>query len=205
MGSKRKTKERHIKAKKKKINMRRFFLSIMILVAVGFLVFFFVSLFDQIYPPTTGKTVAKAKKEKQKVQLYFSDSNERFLVAEKRYIPREKAIADQAGELVTALIGGPHTDLVRTFPEGVEIKDITVKNETAYVNFGKNLSTLHPGGSASEMMTIYSLTNTLVENIRGIKKVKMLVEGKELKTIKGHIDTRHPFSTNRELIVKSRT
>jgi len=205
MGSKRKTKERHIKAKQKKIHKRRFFLSIMILVAVIFLVFFFVSLFDKIYPPATGKSVATKKKEKQKVQLYFSDSNERFLVAEKRYIPREKAITGQARELVKALIEGPHTDLVRTLPEGVEIKGIKVRNETARVNFSNKLSSLHPGGSASEMMTIYSLTNTLVANVKGIKKVQIIIEGKDLKTIKGHIDTRHPFSMNRELIVKSRT
>ena len=205
MGSKRKTKEKHIKATKKKRNTKRFFLSLMILVAVVFLIFFFVSLFDQVYPPATGRTVAKAKQEKQKVELYFSDSNERFLVAEMRYIPWEKKIADQAEELVKALIDGSHADLVRTLPEGVVLKGVTVKNETAYVNFGKNLSDLHPGGSTSEMMSIYSLTNTLVANIGGIKKVKMLVEGKDLKTIKGHIDTRRPFSINRELIVKSRT
>lgn len=205
MGSKKKTKERNIKEKKKKVHKRRFFLSIMILVAMVFLVFFFVSLFDKIYPPTTGKSVATKKSEKQKVQLYFSDSNERFLVAEKRYIPREKAITDQARELLGALIEGPHTDLVKTLPEGVEIRDIKVLNGTAYVDFSKKLSDLHPGGSASELMTIYSLTNTLVANVKGINKVKILMEGKDLKTIKGHIDTRNPFSINRELIVKSRT
>lgn len=205
MGSKRKTKEKHIKATKKKRLTRRFFLSIIILVAVLFLVFFFVSLFDKIYPPATGEKVAAKKKEKQKVELYFAESNERFLVAESRYIPWEKKIAGQVEELVKAIIDGSHTNLVRTLPEGVVLKDIRVNGETVYVNFDQNLSLLHPGGSASEMMSIYSVTNTIISNIKSIKKVKFLVEGKDLETIKGHVDTRQPFSINRELIVKSQT
>ena len=205
MGSKRKTKEKHIKEKKKKAHKRRFFLSVMILVGGVFLVFFFVSLFDKIYPPVSGKSAATREKEKEQVRLYFADTNERFLVAEKRYITKEKAITDRARELLGALIEGPHTGLVRTLPEGVEIKDIKVLKGTAYLDFSKKLRDLHPGGSASELMTIYSLTNTLVANIKDITSIKILMEGKELKTIKGHIDTRYPFPINRELIVKSHT
>lgn len=205
MGSKRKTKAKDIKATKKKRHKRRFFLSLMVLVAVVFLIFFFVSLFDKIYPPTTGQRTAATKQEKKKITLYFADSNERFLVAETRYVPQHKKIEDQAGELVKALIDGSHTELVATFPAEVALKGITVKAETAYVNFGKKLRDLHPGGSSSEMMTIYSLTNTLVSNVRGIKKVKILIEGKDIETIKGHIDTRHAFSIKKELVVKTRT
>ena len=57
---------------------------------LGFLIFFFVSLFDYVYPPTTGTDTSKAQKEKRKVTLYFSDDNERFLVPETRYIPKAK-------------------------------------------------------------------------------------------------------------------
>jgi len=205
MGSKRKTKERDIKATKKKRYKRRFFLSLMILVAVAFLIFFFVSLFDKIYPPATGKRIAATKQEKQKVTLYFADSNERFLMAETRYVPQHKKMADQARELVTALIDGPHTELVPTFPAEATLKGVTVKMDTVYVNFGQQLRDLHPGGSSSEMMTIYSLTNTLVTNVGGIQKVKIRVDGKDIETIRGHIDTRRPFSMKRELVVKNRT
>jgi len=79
-----------------------------------------------------------------------------------------------------------------------------VKNGIAYIDFGKNLIDLHPGGSASEMMTIYSLTNTITTNVPSVKKVKLLVDGKDLETIKGHIDTINPFELNRELIVGNR-
>ncbi len=61
MGSKKKTKSKQIKAKQKKKNTRIFYLLLFTLIGVGFLVFFFLSLFDYIYPPADGKRVAMAK------------------------------------------------------------------------------------------------------------------------------------------------
>ncbi len=200
MATKKKRRADAMKSKKRRKNIRLFILSIIIVMAVGFLFFFFLTLFDYVYPPISAK-----KKEKQKVVLYFSDSNERFLVSEKRYIPKGKNINDQAEELVRALIEGSKTGSVKTFPKGVQLQSIRIeKGGTAYVSFGKNLVELHPGGSTSEIATIYSLTNTLMSNIPSIKRVKILIDGKKLITIKGHIDTRYPFILNRELIAASK-
>ena len=203
MATKKKKRTSAIKSKKRKKNIKLFFLSMITVVLVGSLFFFFVTLFDYVYPPTTGKGVSSKKKEKQKVMLYFSDSNERFLVPEKRYIPKGKNVNDQAEELVRALMEGSKTGLVKTFPEGVQLQSVRIeKNGTACVSFGKSLVELHPGGSSSEMATIYSLTNTIMYNIPSIKRVKILIEGKKLRTIKGHVDVRRPFVLNRELIAQ---
>ena len=201
MGSKKKTKSRQIMAKQKKKNTRIFYLLLITLIGVGFLVFFFLSLFDYIYPPADGKRGPIVKEEKQKVKLYFSDLNERFLIPEDRYITKRNSPSDNVRELVVALIGGPNTDLVETFPKETDLRKVNVKNGIAYIDFGRNLIDLHPGGSASEMMTIYSLTNTITINVPSVKKVKLLVDGNGLETIKGHIDTTRPFTINRELIV----
>lgn len=201
MGSKKKTKSRQIMAKQKKKNTRIFYLLLITLIGVGFLVFFFLSLFDYIYPPADGRRGPIVKEEKQKVKLYFSDLNERFLIPEDRYITKRNSPSDNVRELVVALIGGPNTDLVETFPKETDLRKVNVKNGIAYIDFGRNLIDLHPGGSASEMMTIYSLTNTITINVPSVKKVKLLVDGNGLETIKGHIDTTRPFTINRELIV----
>lgn len=188
-------------AKQKKKNTRIFYLLLITLVGVGFLVFFFLSLFDYIYPPADGRRGPVVKEEKQKVKLYFSDLNERFLVSEDRYITKRKSPGDNVRELVVALIGGPNTGLVETFPKETDLRGVSIKNGTACIDFGRNLIDLHPGGSASEMMTIYSLTNTITINVPSVKRVKLLVDGNALETIKGHIDTTRPFDLNRELIV----
>ncbi len=203
MGSKKKTKSRQIKAKQRKKNTRTLYLSLIILVGVGFLLFFFLSLFDYIYPPAGGTRGPVVTGEKQKVKLYFSDLNERFLIPEERYITKGRSPDDTVRTLVEALIEGPHTDLVETFPTETDLRGVAVKNSVAYIDFGRNLIDLHPGGSASEMMTIYSLTNTVTINVPSVKKVKILIDGNYLETIKGHIDTSRLFEVNREVIVEN--
>ena len=179
--------------------MKKSVLLIIVAVAAIFLALLFVSLFEYVFPPMKDSTVRT--KEKQSVVLYFSDANERFLIPEKRYIPKGNNSHDQAIEVVKALLDGSKTKLIRTFPENVTLESIKItEQQTAYVSFDNSLIARHPGGSASEMATIYSLTNSLIKNVEGIKRVKLLIGGKEIDSMKGHISTKHPFTMNEELL-----
>lgn len=201
MGSKRQTRSVDIKTKKKRKGVRILILSLLVFCVLGFLVFFFLTLFDSVYPPVAGKGGREQSREKQQVTLYFSDTNERFLFPEKRFIPMDKTREGQAREMVKALVDGSKTGLVNTFPLKTDIISVKIEpDQTARINFGRNLVANHPGGSASEMATVYSLTNTLIANIPDIKKVRILIEGNEQESLKGHIDIRNPFSFNREFI-----
>jgi hypothetical protein len=198
MVTKKKRRTDEIRVKKKKKRMKKSFLFLIVATVVACLILFFVIIFEYVFPPTKD---AVAKKEKQEVVLYFSDANERFLVPEKRYIPKEESDEAKAKDLVKALLEGSKTKLVSTFPEGVTLDNIRIDDkQTAYVSFDKNLIKQHPGGSASEMATIYSLTNTLTRNVNSIKRVKLLIDGKEVDSIRGHVDTRQPFTMNKDMV-----
>jgi hypothetical protein len=199
MSTKKQKRTTEIKGKKKKKSIRKSILFLIVTVIVIFLVLLFVSLFEYVFPPT--KDTGARKNEKQLVVLYFSDANERFLKPEERYIPKGNTPTEQAREVVKALLDGSKEKLVNTFPDKVTLESIKIdESETAHVSFDNSLVQHHPGGSASEMATIYSLTNSLIKNISGIKKVRLLIAGKEVESIKGHISTRHPFTMNKELL-----
>jgi hypothetical protein len=200
MGTKKQRRTDEVKHKKTRKKRRLLLLSSIVVVIVVFLAVFFITLFDYIYPPAAGKQAAP-KRDKQEVTLYFSDANERFLVPEKRFVPKEKEPEAQAQEIVKALLAGSKTGLVNTFPDKAELQDVKAEGtDTLLVNFRESLVTNHPGGSAAEMATVYSLTNTLTSNIPVIKKVKILIAGKERESLKGHVGLRRPFTMNRELI-----
>lgn len=201
MGSKKQARSVDVKNKKKRKGVRILILSLIVFCVLGFLIFFFLTLFDSVYPPVAGKGAKERSREKQQVTLYFSDTNERFLFPEKRYIPKDKTQEGQAREIIKALVDGSKTGLVNTFPLKTDIISVKIdSDQTARINFGQNLVANHPGSSASEMATVYSLTNTLIANIPEIKKVKILIEGKERGTLKGHIDVQNPFVFNKEFI-----
>lgn len=201
MATKKQRRTTEIRSRKKKKTKRTLTLYLISAAIVGFLAFFFVTLFNYLYPPTAGKGSAAGTREKVAVTLYFSDANERFLVAEKRYIVREKTQTDQAAQITKALLEGSKTGLVNTFPEKVRLQKIRLDPEgTATVSFSPGLIERHPGGSASEMATIYSLTNTLAANIPGVKRVRILVDNGAVKSIKGHIDAGQPFVPKKDLV-----
>ncbi|MGA2780512.1 MAG: GerMN domain-containing protein [Smithella sp.] len=200
MTTKRQRRSENIKEKKIKKSTKILYFSLILGGIFVLLVLFFVTLFNLIFPPVDMD--ALKKKEKQVVQIYFSDPQERFLMPEKRYVIKEKDAAAQAKEIVKALLEGSKAGLVNTFPAGVVLIDVKVGDAgIAFVNFSKNLIKKYKGGSTAEMATIYSLTNSITQNIPSIKKVKILVEGKELSSIKGHISTQKAFSPDLELLI----
>ncbi len=202
MATKKQRRTDEVKQKRTRKKRRFLLLSVIVVVSVVFLALFFITLFDYIYPPATGKHTAAKKRDRQEVTLFFSDANERFLIPEKRFIAKEKEPEAQAQELVKALLAGSKTGLVNTFPEKAELQDVRMEgSDMLVVNFRESLTAHHPGGSAAEMATLYSLTNTLIVNIPAVKKVQVLIGGKERESLKGHIGLQHPFTMNRELIV----
>jgi len=169
----------------------------------GFLVFFFVSIFNMVYPPVSGVDGGLARKEKQEVILYFSDKNELFLVPEKRFIPKEKSPDAQAKRLVNALIAGSKSGHVNTFPAKAGVKDVKIGSDrTVYVNLNREFIKNHPGGTTSEIATVFSLTNTLIRNIPSIQSVKIYVEDKPIDSIKGHVSVQGAFHMEKDLIVE---
>ncbi|MEN6375943.1 MAG: GerMN domain-containing protein [Smithella sp.] len=203
MATKRQRRFEEIQDKKKKKSTRIFYFSLIMGGIAVLLIIFFVLVFNAVFP-AVDMSAAK-KKEKRLVIVYFSDSQERFFKPEKRYVFATDEAAQQAKEIAKALIDGSKTKLVNTFPAGVSIKDVKIDDEgTASVSFSKNLTKLHPGGATAEMATIYSLTNSLTENVSSIKKVKILIDGKELPSIKGHISTKKAFAPDRELFAPSK-
>ncbi|MBW1996057.1 MAG: GerMN domain-containing protein, partial [Deltaproteobacteria bacterium] len=96
---------------------------------------------------------------------------------------------------------GPTEGLVPTIPQGTHVRALYVLDDgTAFVDLSEAVSEHHPGGSKSELLTVFSIVNSLVLNISEINAVKILVEGRETSTLAGHIDIRFPFKANMLLV-----
>jgi len=131
---------------------------------------------------------------KSGAHLYFSDADHRYLTAEERTLAQPDTVVERARGMVYALIDGPNGPMTPTIPPETKLLALYVTQEgIAYVDFNRAISEKHPGGGMSELLTIFSIVNTLALNIQEIKAVKILIEGREAKTLAGHIDIRFPF------------
>jgi hypothetical protein len=139
---------------------------------------------------------------KSVVSLYFADTDNAFLKSEQRNIPRTSDPAELGRTIIESLIKGPRGELVRTIPEEASLKAFYVTEDgSAFADFNAAIRDKHPGGSSSELLTVYSIVNSLVMNIPEIKRVKILIEGRESMTLAGHMDLRFPFKAN-SLVVR---
>ena len=144
-------------------------------------------------------------REKREVTLYFSDPESEYLTGEKRAILKRPDIEEEAEEMIEELIKGPKRKLISTLPPQTKLLSFQLDERgIAKPNFNKILSKSHPGGSSAEMMTVYSVVNSLTFNFPEIKGVQFLVEGKEIETIAGHLSLRQPISSKPDLIKKLR-
>lgn len=201
------------KLKKKRNNLKIIFslLIIVVLVIVGYLIFnkFIVPVWERYTEkPVITKEVPYKEEEIKEVEplpieemvevnLYFSDSQAMYLIPEKRKISQIPSIVRQA---VNELIKGPeNSDFYRTIPEGTQVNEVYISDDIVYIDLSEEIFKNHPGGSSGELMTVYSIVNTLTE-IPPIKGVQILVEGNEMESLVGHIDISMPLLRDEDWI-----
>jgi hypothetical protein len=71
----------------------------------------------------------------------------------------------------------------------------------AFVDLSGDIVARHPGGSLAEIFTVYSIVNALTVNLPAVTRVQILVDGKEIDTLAGHVDLRHPLAKSLEWVV----
>ena len=140
---------------------------------------------------------------KREVTLYFSDQEAEYLIGEKREIRKKDEVEEEVQEVIRELIKGPKGRLLPTLPSQTELLSLQLDDKgIARVNFSRALSKDHPGGSSAEVMTVYSVVNTLIINFPVIKRVQFLVEGKEIESITGHLSLSRPIASKPDLVRK---
>lgn len=133
------------------------------------------------------------------VKLYFANKNSDLLIPEGRTVTvNSKESLEYA--LVNELIKGPNLGYVYpTVPEGTKALSVETKEGTCFVNLSQEFKTKHNGGSAGEIMTIYSIVNTLTE-LDTVDRVQFLIEGQKMEVFI-HCIFNEPFLRDETLIV----
>ncbi len=152
-------------------------------------------------PDAFDTSVTAKQPEKTIIHLYFANKENSFLIAEKRLLDRPDDPAKMGKLIIGSLIKGPKEGLMRTISSDTALRALFVtKDKTAYVDLTKAAREKHPGGCKSEIITIYSIVNSLILNIPEIDTVKILIDGRESMTLAGHIDLRFPLKADMLLV-----
>jgi len=134
--------------------------------------------------------------------LYFVSEDGTLLEGASMDVPLRDSPAAQARALVEAqLAAEPPAPLTRAVPAGVTVRGVFLTGrDDAYVDLDGTFASTLPGGSHNELMATYAIVSALTTNLTPIKRVQILIDGREVETLTGHVDLREPLRKNEGLI-----
>jgi len=123
------------------------------------------------------------------VVLFFADPRWTRLTSELRNIPVPRDKIELIKVLERELAAGPRQSGARILPEGLSLRNAYLGADgLAILDFDASLESFDPGGASGEFLTVNALVQTITENVEGIEKVQLLINGKEKETLAGHIN-----------------
>jgi hypothetical protein len=138
---------------------------------------------------------------KIKARLFYVSEGGTKLTGMELDVPYGEGTVEQARAIVNAQIAPPVAPLVSAIPAGTSLRALFVTDRgEAFVDFSPEFAAAHPGGSVGELLTVDTIVNALTVNLPVIKAVQLLVDGKEVDSLAGHVDLGRPLSQNLSLV-----
>jgi sporulation and spore germination protein len=134
------------------------------------------------------------------VKLFFQGTDQPGLVMEERTVPFSSDLGAQLKVVVSELIQGSKSGLVATLPPETKVLDVFVNTRgVAYVDVSKEAAG-GTEGSHEELLSVYSIVNSLTVNFPAVKRVQILIEDRPVATLAGHVDLSRPLPADMTLL-----
>lgn len=133
--------------------------------------------------------------------LFYGSADGEALVPVRREVPLADGVVPQAREILMAQLGPAPEPYVSVVPEGTTLRAFYVTDRgDGFVDLSGDISARHAGGSSTELLTVYAIVHAVSANLPSIRRVQILIDGREADTLAGHVDLRRPLEPNLALV-----
>ena len=134
------------------------------------------------------------------VKLFFQGGDRPGLVMEERTVPFSSDLGAQLKSVVGELVLGSKSGLGATLPPETKVLEVFVTAKgVVYVDLSKEAAQ-GTSGSHDELLSVYSIVNSLAVNFPAVKRVQLLVEDRPAETLAGHVDLSRPLTADMTLL-----
>jgi hypothetical protein len=134
--------------------------------------------------------------------MYYVAGNGLGLVRREIDVPYSADPLLRARIIVERQLERAPRQLRSAFPRGTRLRALYLADDgSLFVDLSGEVTTEHSGGSLDELLTVYALVNALTTNVADVNAVQILVDGREVDTLAGHIDLRRPLTPNMTWVV----
>jgi len=173
--------------------------------ALGLLAWGVTSLLERLTERTDEATVVTSKPAPSETPhisatVFYATPEGDALMPTRREVPLADGVVAQGRQILITQLEPPQAPLISAIPAGTTLRAFYVPDKgDAFVDLS-GISTAHPGGSLTELLTVYAIVNAVTANLPAVQRVQILVDGKEVDTIAGHVDIRRPLARDTSLI-----
>ncbi len=133
--------------------------------------------------------------------LFYVSEDGLALAPVQREVPFAAGVADQARAIVEAQLASRPGQL-SAIPADTKLREVFVtEHGDAFVDLSGEVTSMHSGGALDELLTVYAIVDALTVNLPAITRVQILIDGKEVDTLAGHVDLRHPLAKSMDWVV----
>jgi hypothetical protein len=133
--------------------------------------------------------------------LFYGSSDGQALVAVRREVPLADGVVPQGREILAAQLQAAPEGLIPVIPDGTTLRAFyTTERGDAFVDVTADVSSRHTGGSTTELLTVYAIVHAVTSNLPSIRRVQILIDGREADTLAGHVDLRRPLAPDPGLV-----
>jgi hypothetical protein len=133
--------------------------------------------------------------------LYYGTPDGQALAAVKREVPLGEGPREQGRQILESELEDAPAPYLSLIPRGTTLRAFYITDRgDAFVDLSAEASTLHPGGSTQELLTVYAIVNAVTANLTSIERVQILIDGRQADTLAGHVDLRRPFERDTVLV-----
>jgi spore germination protein GerM len=188
--------------------MSRRVLLIIVMVVVAVVIGSALVIVQRVVPRWTSRATTRAVAasspvapagpgRKIKARLFYVGEDGTRLTSIERDIAYGEGAIAQAREIIAAQIAPVVEPLVSAIPPQTKLRAVFITEDgEAYVDLSREVKSAHPGGTVNELLTVYTVVNALTANLPAVTAVQLLVDGKEVDTLSGHVDLRRPLAKN---------
>ncbi|MGE3840179.1 MAG: GerMN domain-containing protein, partial [Vicinamibacterales bacterium] len=152
---------------------------------------------SDVPPTTTAQSAPTVTERKIRARLFYVTEDGTQLAGLEREVPFAEGAENQARAILEEQFKPAPVPFANALPPTTTVRAVFLTDrQEAYVDLSGDAATQHTGGSLDELFSVYSVVNALTVNLPAIERVQILVDGKEVDSLAGHVDLRRPLPRN---------
>jgi len=151
----------------------------------------------EVVPAAAAPGTPAVTERKIRARLFYVTEDGTQLVGLEREVPFAEGTENQARAILEEQFKPAPVPFANALPPTTIVRAVFLTDrQEAFVDLSGDATTQHTGGSLDELFSVYSVVNALTVNLPAIQRVQILVDGKEVDSLAGHVDLRRPLPRN---------